>query len=144
MPSSSTRPSRASQPRRSDFSFRFLPAYEDDDGECPQPFSSIAESALYLQDLFDFFNLEPEIVSKPNPIAFPKPVREGFVFENVSFHYPNREDWVLRDGFLSTRSREKLALVGENGAGKTTLVKLLTRLYDPSEGRILLDREGPA
>ena len=102
-------------------------------------FSSIAESALYLQDLFDFFNLEPEIVSKPNPIAFPKPVREGFVFENVSFHYPNREDWVLRDVSFQLGPREKLALVGENGAGKTTLVKLLTRLYDPSEGRILLD-----
>ena len=102
-------------------------------------FSSIAESALYLQDLFDFFNLEPEIVSKPNPIAFPKPVREGFVFENVSFHYPNREDWVLREVSFQLGPREKLALVGENGAGKTTLVKLLTRLYDPSEGRILLD-----
>ena len=102
-------------------------------------FSSIAESALYLQDLFDFFNLEPEIVSKPNPIAFPKPVREGFVFENVSFHYPNREDWVLRDVSFQLGPWEKLALVGENGAGKTTLVKLLTRLYDPSEGRILLD-----
>ncbi len=102
-------------------------------------FSSIAESALYLQDLFDFFNLEPEIVSKPNPIAFPKPVREGFVFENVSFHYPNREDWVLREVSFQLGPREKLALVGENGAGKTTLVKLLTRLYDPSDGRILLD-----
>ena len=87
-------------------------------------FSSIAESALYLQDLFDFFNLEPEIVSKPNPIAFPKPVREGFVFENVSFHYPNREDWVLREVSFQLGPREKLALVGENGAGKTTLVKL--------------------
>ena len=102
-------------------------------------FSSIAESALYLQDLFDFFNLEPEIVSKPNPIAFPEPIREGFVFENVSFHYPNREDWGLRDVSFQLGPREKLALVGENGAGKTTLVKLLTRLYDPSEGRILLD-----
>ena len=102
-------------------------------------FSSIAESALHLRDLFDFFSLQPDIRSKSGALPFPKPVREGFVFENVSFHYPNSDQSVLRNVSFRLGPQEKLALVGENGAGKTTLVKLLTRLHDPSEGRILLD-----
>ncbi|HCP33537.1 MAG TPA: ABC transporter ATP-binding protein [Deltaproteobacteria bacterium] len=102
-------------------------------------FSSIAESALHLRDLFDFFSLQPDIRSKSGALPFPKPVREGFVFENVSFHYPNSDQSVLRNVSFRLGPQEKLALVGENGAGKTTLVKLLTRLHDPSKGRILLD-----
>ena len=102
-------------------------------------FSSIAESALHLRDLFDFFSLQPDIRSKSGALPFPNPVREGFVFENVSFHYPNSDQSVLRNVSFRLGPQEKLALVGENGAGKTTLVKLLTRLHDPSKGRILLD-----
>jgi ATP-binding cassette, subfamily B, bacterial len=108
-------------------------------------FASIAEGALYLQDLFDFFDLKPRIASgvqvSSNSIALsvPHPIREGFVFENVGFKYINSERWALRNVSFILRAGEKLALVGENGAGKTTLVKLLARLYDPSEGRILLD-----
>ncbi|KER10953.1 MAG: ABC transporter ATP-binding protein [[Candidatus Thermochlorobacteriaceae] bacterium GBChlB] len=102
-------------------------------------FSSIAESALYLKDLFDFFDLKPRIVAPPNPIAVPKPMRDGFVFENVGFKYPNSERWAVRHLSFHLNVGEKLALVGENGAGKTTLVKLLARLYEPTEGRILLD-----
>ena len=102
-------------------------------------FSSIAESALHLRDLFDFFSLQPDIRSKSGALPFQKPVREGFVFENVSFHYPNSDQSVLRNVSFRLGPQEKLALVGENGAGKTTLVKLLTRLHDPSKGRILLD-----
>ena len=102
-------------------------------------FSTIAESALYLKDLFDFFSLEPDICSAPDSLDFPQPVREGFVFEKVGFRYPNSEKWVLKDISFRLGPHEKLALVGENGAGKTTLVKLLTRLHDPLEGRILLD-----
>ena len=102
-------------------------------------FSSIAESALHLRDLFDFFSLQPDIRSKSGALPFPKPVREGFVFENVSFHYPNSDQSVLRNVSFRLGPHEKLALVGENGAGKTTLVKLLTRLHDPCEGRIFLD-----
>jgi ATP-binding cassette subfamily B protein len=67
------------------------------------------------------------------------PVREGFVFENVGFKYPGSERWAVRGLSFTLQPGERLALVGENGAGKTTLVKLLARLYDPSEGRILLD-----
>ena len=102
-------------------------------------FSQIAESALYLQDFFEFFNLKPLIAAPEKPRPFPKPIQQGFTFENVGFHYPNQERWALRGVSFTLNPAEKLALVGENGAGKTTLVKLLARLYDPTEGRILLD-----
>ena len=102
-------------------------------------FSQVASQALYLDDLFSFFAIEPEIRSPENPIPFPKPIREGFVFENVGFRYPDAEKWALRNLDFRLHAGEVLALVGENGAGKTTLVKLLARLYDPDEGRILLD-----
>ena len=104
-------------------------------------FSSIVDGALYLKDFFDFFALKPRIVAADMQSVrpFPNPIREGFVFEGVGFQYPNTEKWVLRDLSFHLQAGEKLALVGENGAGKTTLVKLLARLYDPTEGRILLD-----
>ena len=102
-------------------------------------FSSLTQEALYLQDLFDFFAIQPNIDSPAQPAPFPKPIREGFLFENVGFKYANSEKWALRNLSFTLKAGEKLALVGENGAGKTTLVKLLARLYDPAEGRILLD-----
>ena len=102
-------------------------------------FSSIADSALYLRDLFDFLEMEPRIISIDNSLPFPVTIRKGFTFENVGFRYPQMKQWVLRDVSFTLHPGEKLALVGENGAGKTTLVKLLTRLYDPVEGRIMLD-----
>jgi ATP-binding cassette subfamily B protein len=101
-------------------------------------FSRIAEGALYLQDLFDFFSIEPTIKSGPDAKAFPAQVG-SFTFDNVSFRYPNSERWAIRNLSFELRAGEKLALVGENGAGKTTLVKLLARLYEPTEGRILVD-----
>ncbi len=102
-------------------------------------FSSVAGQALYLDDLFSFFEVRPEIHSPANPLPFPKPIREGFVFEDVGFIYPGAERWAVRHLSFTLKAGEVVALVGENGAGKTTLVKLLTRLYDPDEGRILLD-----
>lgn len=108
-------------------------------------FSGLTQEALYLQDLFDYFAIQPKIHSPNDPAAgaplrVPQPIREGFVFENVGFQYANApERWAIRNLSFTLRPGEKLALVGENGAGKTTLVKLLARLYDPSEGRILLD-----
>ncbi len=102
-------------------------------------FSSTAGQALYLNDLFSFFETRPEILSPADPIPFPHPIRDGFVFEDVGFIYPGAERWAVRHLSFTLRAGEVVALVGENGAGKTTLVKLLTRLYDPDEGRILLD-----
>ena len=81
----------------------------------------------------------PRIVSPRDPLRVPKPIRSGFVFEDVGFRYEGSERWAVRHLDLEIGAGEVLALVGENGAGKTTIVKLLSRLYDPAEGRILLD-----
>jgi ATP-binding cassette subfamily B protein len=102
-------------------------------------FSQVASQALFLDDLYSFFEIEPEIASKPDALPVPRPITRGFVFENVGFRYPDAARWALRELNFELHAGEVLALVGENGAGKTTLVKLLARLYDPDEGRILLD-----
>ena len=102
-------------------------------------FSSTAAQALYLDDLFGFFEVTPEIQSPASPLPLPEPIRQGFVFEDVGFRYPGADRWAVRHLSFTLKAGETLALVGENGAGKTTLVKLLTRLYDPDEGRITLD-----
>ena len=102
-------------------------------------FSSTAAQALYLDDLFGFFEVTPEIRSPASPLPMPEPIRQGFVFEDVGFRYPGADRWAVRHLSFTLKAGETLALVGENGAGKTTLVKLLTRLYDPDEGRITLD-----
>lgn len=102
-------------------------------------FSQIAESALYLQDLFDFFEIRPTIHNPGTLRSFPETIKKGFAFDNVSFQYPGAKTYSLRNLSFILHPGEKLALVGENGAGKTTLVKLLARLYEPTEGRILLE-----
>ena len=102
-------------------------------------FSQVAGQALFLEDLYSFYDIKAEIASKPDALPIPEPISRGFVFENVGFRYPDAEKWALRGVEFELHAGEVLALVGENGAGKTTLVKLLARLYDPDEGRILLD-----
>ncbi len=102
-------------------------------------FSQMAGQALYLDDLFSFFEIQPEVVSPPNPRSIPQPLRDGLTFEDVGFRYPGADRFAVRHLSFTLRAGEVLALVGENGAGKTTLVKLLARLYDPDEGRIVLD-----
>jgi ATP-binding cassette, subfamily B, bacterial len=101
--------------------------------------SSVYEQALYLRDLFVFLELKPTITSPAHPRPIPLPLREGFHFEDVGFKYPGSERWALRNVTLTLKPGERIALVGENGAGKTTVTKLLARLYDPTEGRVLLD-----
>jgi ATP-binding cassette subfamily B protein len=101
--------------------------------------SQVFEQSLYLDDLFSFLELTPAIRLKPGARLVPVPIKKGFVFEGVGFRYPGSEHWAVRGLDFALSPGERLALVGENGAGKTTLVKLLARLYDPTEGRILLD-----
>jgi ATP-binding cassette subfamily B protein len=101
--------------------------------------NNIAEQALYIKDLFDFFETKPSIASPPNALAAPRPIRSGFEFRGVSFAYPGSDRQVLNGVSFRFDAEERIALIGENGAGKTTLVKLLARLYDPTAGAILLD-----
>lgn len=102
-------------------------------------FSRITESSLYLQDYFSFMEIKPSMLIASGGLTFPDTIQEGFRFERVGFKYPESENWAVRNVSFTLHPGEKLALVGENGAGKTTLVKLLARLYDPTEGTITLD-----
>ncbi|HEX2091953.1 MAG TPA: ABC transporter ATP-binding protein [Longimicrobiaceae bacterium] len=101
--------------------------------------AKVYEESLFLRDLYLFLDLRPRQAAPRDPRPVPTPIREGFVFEDVGFRYPDSERWAVRHVSFKIGPGERVALVGENGAGKTTVVKLLTRLYDPTEGRILLD-----
>ena len=83
--------------------------------------------------------MQPTIQSKPNALPAPRPILRGFEFRNVSFRYPGSSRLVLNGFNFHLHPGERVALIGENGQGKTTIVKLITRLYDPTEGQILLD-----
>ncbi len=102
-------------------------------------FSGVVEQSMYLKDLFEFFEVKPTLTAPSNAPQVPQPIREGFLFQDVGFRYPDSERWAVRHLNFTLRPGERIALVGENGAGKTTITKLLARLYDPTEGRILLD-----
>ncbi len=101
--------------------------------------SGIADQALFLTDLLAFFEMKPTVISKPDGVLIPRPIRRGFEFRNVSFAYPGTTRRVLSNFNFTLGTGERIALIGENGQGKTTVVKLITRLYDPTEGQILLD-----
>src|SRR4051812_24773939 len=101
--------------------------------------STIADQALFLTDLIAFFEMKPTIRSKPNALPTPRPIQRGFEFRDVSFRYPGTNRLVIDRLNFTLRPGERVALIGENGQGKTTIVKLITRLYDPSEGQVLLD-----
>jgi ATP-binding cassette subfamily B protein len=102
-------------------------------------FSSIADQALFMADLLEFFEMKPKVVSKPDGLKVPRPIARGFEFRDVCFSYPGNSRLVLDHINFRLRPSERIALVGENGQGKTTIVKLLTRLYDVTSGQILLD-----
>jgi ATP-binding cassette, subfamily B, bacterial len=101
--------------------------------------SGVADQALFLTDLLAFFEMKPHVQSKANGLPAPRPIVRGFEFRDVSFTYPGATRRVLSNFTFTLTPGERVALIGENGQGKTTIVKLITRLYDPSEGQILLD-----
>ena len=101
--------------------------------------SGIADQALFLTDLIAFFEIKPTVQDIPDARPLPRPIRRGFEFHNVSFAYPGTDRLVLKNFNFAIQPGERIALIGENGQGKTTVVKLITRLYDPTEGQILLD-----
>jgi ATP-binding cassette subfamily B protein len=111
-------------------------------GNLQQAFSTasgVADQALFLTDLLAFFEMKPRVASKPNALPAPRSITRGFEFRNVSFTYPGTDRRILSDFNFTLSPGERIALIGENGQGKTTVVKLITRLYDPTEGQILLD-----
>ena len=91
-----------------------------------------------IQSYQAFLDMQPQIKPEPNLPAVPADLGSGIVFEDVSLTYPTSEKPAIEGVSLTIRPGERIALVGENGSGKTTFVKLLTRLYDPTEGRIHL------
>jgi ATP-binding cassette subfamily B protein len=99
--------------------------------------SGMYEDNLYMSNLFEYLAISTTRTEAPALAA--GRVEQGIRFESVGFRYPDAKVWALRDVSLFIPQGQSLALVGENGAGKTTFIKLLTRLYEPSEGRILLD-----
>jgi ATP-binding cassette subfamily B protein len=120
----------------------YLALFRQSQMSVQQMFGSIGqiyESGRFMDNLFSFLALENQSRNRDTALPMPKPIRKGIEFRNVSFRYPNRNYWALHNINLHIAPGEKVALVGTNGAGKTTLVKLLTRLYDPTEGQILID-----
>jgi ATP-binding cassette subfamily B protein len=102
-------------------------------------FNQLYENGLFMSNLFAFLALEPQMTQTTEPKPVPRKFQQGIEFRDVAFRYPGQETWALHNVNLTIRPGEKIALVGLNGAGKTTLIKLLTRLYDPTEGQILVD-----
>ncbi|MGC9503778.1 ABC transporter ATP-binding protein [Baaleninema sp.] len=107
-----------------------------------QSIAQTYEYNLYVSQYFEFLSLQPQVIDSPEPAPFPHPVREGLELRNVSFTYPEAAKPTLQHLNLTVKPGESIALVGVNGAGKTTLLKLITRLYDVSEGEITIDGIG--
>jgi ATP-binding cassette subfamily B protein len=101
-------------------------------------FTSLYENGLYLSNLFELLDYQPTIRDRPDAVPVSLPLTSGIEFRRVSFTYPGKSAPALQDVSFTIDLDETVALVGQNGAGKTTIVKLLTRLYDPHEGKILL------
>ena len=120
----------------------FYQAFQRGQEYLKEMLSSLAglyEDNLFLVSLFDLLEMEGKVVCPPHPKAFPRPLKSGIRFEDVSFQYPNGARRVLSNIDLTIRPGELVALVGENGSGKTTLIKLLCRLYDTTGGAITID-----
>jgi ATP-binding cassette subfamily B protein len=102
-------------------------------------FAGLYEDSLFIANLYEFLDLKRKVVEPSDPSPVPIPMQTGIVFDHVHFQYPMSTRKALHDINLTIRPGEVIALVGENGSGKTTLVKLLSRLYDPTGGRITVD-----
>ncbi len=105
-------------------------------------FLSIAaqyQHSLFVTDTFKIMDTQPVIKQVPHPMILDGSIAPEIVFDHVTFMYPETETPILKDFSLTIKAGEKLALVGVNGAGKTTLVKLITRIYDPTEGSIFVN-----
>jgi len=101
--------------------------------------AGIYEDNLFLSNLYDFLDLKRKVIEPVQGRSMPQPMKTGVVFDHVNFQYPTGTKKVLEEVSLSIRPGEVIALVGENGSGKTTLIKLLCRLYDPTDGMITID-----
>jgi ATP-binding cassette subfamily B protein len=99
----------------------------------------IYNNGLFLVNLLEFLDLEPQVVDPPSPRPAPSTLRQGIRFRGITFSYPGGDRPALRDFDLTIPAGRTVAIVGENGAGKTTLLKLLCRFYDPDAGRVELD-----
>jgi ATP-binding cassette subfamily B protein len=101
--------------------------------------SGLYEDNLFLANLYEFLDIKPKLIDPPNPKPIPHPMKTGIEFKNVGFQYSTTTRKALKNINLTIKPGEVVALVGENGSGKTTLIKLLCRLYDPTQGRITID-----
>lgn len=101
--------------------------------------SSMYEQHLYLTSLYELLEVTPRIRAPERPVPVPEPIRGEIELDHVTFRYEGSDRDVLRDVSVTINPGETVAVVGRNGAGKTTLIKLLCRLYDPTEGRVLID-----
>lgn len=101
--------------------------------------SKLYDHKMYLQQLFGFLGREPKVLISATPRAIPPVLESGIEFKNVSFKYPGVDEFALKCVNIKIELGKVVALVGDNGSGKTTLIKLLTRLYDPSSGKVLLN-----
>ncbi|MDY7020963.1 MAG: ABC transporter ATP-binding protein [Cyanobacteriota bacterium] len=101
--------------------------------------AQIHTNSLFISNLFEFLQLQPQIIDSPQPQPLPAKLQNGICFENVTFRYPGSQQTVLENFNLTIPAGKIVAIIGDNGAGKSTLVKLLCRFYDPEAGKILLD-----
>lgn len=102
-------------------------------------FGELKTNAVYLEMTYEFFDIPNKMYQGSLTTEKRSDCYYEVEFEHVSFKYPGTEEYVLKDVSLKFKVGQKLAIVGENGSGKTTFIKLLCRLYDPDEGRILLN-----
>lgn len=101
--------------------------------------AQIYSNVLFLENLFEFLDLEPQQTRVENPLPVPTNLQSGIIFQDITFHYPDSKRTALDQFNLHIPAGQIVAIVGENGAGKSTLIKLLCRFYDPDEGVVTLD-----